>query len=109
MLFRSYKNKKFTADGLTKKQYIRRCQQYAGTQYQRHKEILDPDNLRGKDWHIDHIYSVTDGFLNDVPINVISDVTNLRLISSTENYKKTKNSHKSLAELYEDFKNHTRD
>ena len=100
---RRYKNKKFTADGLTKKQYIRRCQQYAGTQYQRHKEILDPDNLRGKDWHIDHIYSVSDGFIYDVPINILSDITNLRLIPAIVNYRKHASSYKSLEQLYEDY------
>jgi hypothetical protein len=42
--------------------------------------ILDPENKQGKYWHVDHIYSVTDGFLNNVPINVISDISSLRLI-----------------------------
>lgn len=98
-----YSGKNFSLNGLSRKQYSHRCQQYANTQYQRYKNILDPEGKRGKHWHLDHIYSVTDGFLNDVPINVISDISNLRLISDKENYKKHKKSEKTLVELYEGF------
>ena len=98
-----YKNKKFTADGLTRLQYRNRCGQYADTQYRRNKDTLDPNGLRSKDWHVDHIYSVTDGFLNNVPINIISDISNLRLIPATDNYAKHRKSEKTLEQLYEDF------
>lgn len=103
-----YKNKNFSSEGLTRKQYGDRANQYAETQYQRNKDLLDPEHKRGKHWHLDHIYSVTDGFLNNVPINVISDISNLRLISDKENYAKSCNSHKSLDQLYEDFYESTR-
>jgi Ni/Co efflux regulator RcnB len=98
-----YSEKNFTLNGLTRLQYSHRCHQYANTQYQRYRDMLDPEYKRGKHWHLDHIYSVTDGFLNDVPINVISDVSNLRVISDKDNYKKHKKSEKTLAELYEGF------
>lgn len=99
-----YKGKDFSVDGLTREQYSNRAGQYADTQYNKFKHIIDPEGKRGKHWHVDHIYSVTDGFLNEVPINIISDISNLRLISDKENYAKSKSSHKSLTELYEDFK-----
>jgi len=98
-----YKNKTYTIDGLTRLQYRHRAQQYANTQYERNKHIIDPDGLRGKYYHLDHIYSVTDGFLNDVPINILSDISNLRMISDKDNYKKHKSSHKTIEELYEDY------
>ena len=98
-----YKTKEFTTEGLTRDQYSRRCHQYAETQYYRHQQQIDPDGKRSKHWHVDHIFSVTDGFLNDVPINVISDISNLRLISDTENYAKHKKSEKTLEQLYEDY------
>jgi hypothetical protein len=98
-----YSEKNFTTDGLSRLQYSHRCHQYANTQYQRYKNILDPHNKRGKHWHVDHIYSVTDGFLNDVPVNIISDITNLRLISDTDNYRKHKKSEKTLEELFQGF------
>ena len=98
-----YKNKDFGPEGLTRKQYSDRANRYADTQYQRHADMLDPARKRGKHWHIDHIFSVTDGFLNDVPINIISDISNLRLLADTENYAKHKKSEKTLNQLYEDY------
>jgi hypothetical protein len=98
-----YENKDFTIDGMDRATYGRRCHQYAETQYSRHIDAIDPNRKRSKDWHVDHIFSVTDGFLNDVPINIISDISNLRLITDRENYKKNKKSEKTLAQLYEDF------
>ena len=98
-----YKGKDFSVDGLTREQYANRAGQYAETQYKKFKHIIDPEGKRGKHWHVDHVYSVTDGFLNEVPINIISDISNLRLISDKENYAKSKSSHKSLTELYEDY------
>lgn len=101
-----YQNKDFSVEGLTRAQYKHRANQYMNTQYLRYKEILDPNGLRSKNWHVDHIYSLTDGFINDVPINVISDISNLRMLPSSENYKKNKSSHKTLDALYEDYQSH---
>ena len=98
-----YKTKKFTIDGMSRDQYSRRCHQYAETQYYRHQQQIDPEGKRSKHWHVDHIYSVTDGFLNDVPVNVVSDISNLRLISDKDNYIKHKKSEKTLEQLYEDY------
>lgn len=98
-----YDNKNFSIEGLNRGEYGRRCHQYAETQYQRYKHLVDPESKRGKHWHVDHVYSVTDGFLNNVPINIISDISNLRLITDKENYSKNRKSEKTLVELYEDF------
>jgi len=101
--------KDFTIGGLTRLRYSHRCHQYAETQYFRNLALLDPECKRGKDWHVDHIFSVSDGFDNDVPINIISDISNLRLISAAENLQKHKSSYKTLTELYEDYgRNQTR-
>jgi hypothetical protein len=98
-----YGKKDFTTCGMSKEEYRRRNQQYTNTQYNRHKNIIDPENKRGVEWHLDHIYSVSDGFVNNVPINILSDVSNLRLIHSSENYKKNRQSYKKL---YEDYLSH---
>ena len=98
-----YSSKEFTVDGLTKTQYRHRCQQYANTQYNRFKDIIDPLGLRSKEWHLDHIYSVSDGFKNGVPYNILSDISNLRLISAQENLKKWKKSEKILPPLIEHY------
>jgi hypothetical protein len=56
--------------------------------YSRFKNLIDPDNLRGPNWHLDHIYSVKVGFINNVDPQVIGSVHNLRIISSTSNIQK---------------------
>lgn len=95
-------NKSYNHEGLTYDQYRHRVQQYSDTQYHLHKARLDPENLRSKHFHLDHIYSVFEAWMNDVPINVVGDVSNLRMLSDKENYEKHKTSHKSLQQLYED-------
>lgn len=97
-----YAGKDFTIGGLSREQYSRRATQYATTQYSRNKDTIDPEGKRSKHWHVDHIYSVTDGFLNDVPIDIISNISNLRLISANANYIKHDKSEKTLAQLYKD-------
>lgn len=95
--------KRYNNEGLTRAQYRNRCQQYADTQYNRHKQQVDPQSLRSRQWHLDHIYSVQDGWLNDVPVNIISDITNLRIVHYSENFAKCATSHKSLDQLIEDY------
>lgn len=53
-----------------------------------------------KGFEIDHIFSIKDGFDNKVPLNVISDKQNLRLITIKENKNKHSNSLMTLEELY---------
>lgn len=95
--------KDYNSEGLTYIEYRHRSHQYADTQYRLYKEQLDPQGKRGKHYHLDHIYSVVEGWNNEVPVNIISDVTNLRMISDRENYRKHMKSDKSLEALYEDF------
>lgn len=67
-------------------------------------ENINPKNLlRGKDFHLDHIYSRSEGFNNGVPPEVIGHWTNLRMIPASQNVKKWKNCDKTLEELFEDF------
>lgn len=54
-----------------------------------------------KGYQIDHKYSVSDGYENKVPLLVISDKSNLRIITKEENNLKGKKSIISIEELYE--------
>jgi hypothetical protein len=87
------------------KQYRHRVSQYSNTQYNRYKHIIDPENKRSKDWHLDHIYSVSQGYINGVPIDVIGDISNLRLVTGADNIKKGLKCDKTLESLYKDFSN----
>jgi len=70
--------------------------------YKKYKSYINPNNYkRGKySNHLDHIYSVIDGFNNNVSIEVISNPNNLRLISAKENNSKNGNSYISKMMLY---------
>jgi len=67
------------------------------------KEI-NPNNLqRSNQLHLDHIYSISEGFKNNIPAEVIGHWTNLRLIPKIENSSKGAKCHKTLEELFEDY------
>lgn len=73
------------------------------TTFRRFKQIIDPNNLKGTGYHIDHIYSVLDGFKNNVDPNIISSHVNLRVIPEIENLKKGSKSEMTLDLLLEKF------
>ncbi len=72
-------------------------------QYKKHFYYIDNAELRGNDYHLDHIFSISEGFRQKIPAEVIANYTNLRVISSTLNCSKQGECHKTLTELYEDF------
>lgn len=58
------------------------------TEKQDIKSLENIEKRSFKDWHIDHIVSVRDGYRFNIPFEMIGDISNLRVISSSENYKK---------------------
>jgi len=63
--------------------------------------FINPNKLRrGDEYHLDHIYSVIDGFNNKIPPKIIANPYNLRIINNYENTKKSGNSHISLKQLH---------
>jgi len=69
--------------------------------YRKYKSYINPNNhKRGRYYHLDHIYSVIDGYENDIPIEIISNPNNLRLIPAQENLNKNGNSYISKMMLY---------
>jgi hypothetical protein len=71
--------------------------------YRKFKNIINPFGYnRGRDaFHLDHIYSVLHGFLNNVDISIISSPENLRLVLSNMNLTKNSKSDISLEDLKE--------
>lgn len=54
---------------------------------------------RNDNYHLDHIYSVHDGFINKVDKHIIASPVNLRIMRSRKNVKKNKKSDISLETL----------
>jgi hypothetical protein len=74
--------------------------------FNKNKDLIDIEGLKKLDsekYHIDHIYSISDGFLNNVDPKIIASVHNLRVISKSQNLKKGKISEQSLSELLDKF------
>lgn len=69
-----------------------------------HFYFINPEKLqRSRDLHLDHIYSINEGFKNSVPPEIIGHWTNLRLIPKKENSSKGSNCHKTKEQLYADY------
>lgn len=61
-------------------------------------------NTRGKKFHLDHKFSVANGFLNNIPIYIIADISNLEIIPAQENLTKHATNSIELVELYNRYK-----
>jgi hypothetical protein len=67
--------------------------------FRKHFDLICGAFFRGKEYNLDHIYSVRDGFYNNVSPEIISSVINLQLIERSVNLKKSSNSWQTLEEL----------
>lgn len=72
------------------------------TIYRDYKDKINPHNIqRGRTTHhLDHRFSIKDGFLNNVSIDMISHWRNLEIIPQSENQQKSGKSSISLDELF---------
>jgi hypothetical protein len=70
--------------------------------YKIYKYIINPLNLpRGRyQYHLDHIYTVLDGFLNGISPEVIANPFNLQMLIEHDNLSKLGTSEITLDELY---------
>lgn len=74
-------------------------------------ETLENYSNRGKnknDYHLDHIFSIYDGFLNKIQPEIIGSIINLRFIPAKQNLQKHKRSEidkEFLLKLFEDHNN----
>jgi hypothetical protein len=72
-----------------------------------HFYTINPNGLqRSRDLHLDHIYSIAEGFKNNIPPEIIGHWTNLRLIPKLKNSSKGAACHKTKDQLVEDFLKH---
>ena len=90
-------------NGRTRKQYTAAARHQTNLVYKKHKDLIDPDGLRSFDFVLDHVFSISDGFKHNVPIDVISHYTNLELVARVVNSTKHAKSGKTLEQLYEDY------
>jgi hypothetical protein len=76
---------------------------YTGISYRKYIDSIDPDKKRGKDYHLDHKYSVLRGFYDGVPPEVLGSAANLEIIPASDNVKKSAKCSITLEELMESY------
>ncbi len=75
---------------------------YTNKSYRNYKEIINPLNLkRSRDFHLDHKYSISEGFKNGILPPLIGNYHNLEIINSKENLSKNKKCSIDLETLLE--------
>lgn len=67
------------------------------------KTLIKNHDIKDVDWHLDHIYSISDGWRNGVSPEIIGNYVNLRFIHAVDNLKKNKKSHITKQELLEKY------
>jgi hypothetical protein len=71
-----------------------------------HFNKINPNRLNRSEWDLDHIFSIQEGFRQEIPPYIISHWTNLRMLEPKENYSKGMRCDKTKEQLFEDvFKN----
>jgi hypothetical protein len=89
------------------KEYYNAVKLVTNKNWYEHYYTINPDRLqRNQDLHLDHIYSIAEGFKNNISPEIIGHWTNLRLISKLKNSSKGAACHKTKDQLVEDFLKH---
>ncbi len=67
--------------------YRRNVHSLSNLNYRKHKDVINPLNLpRGRNkYHLDHKFSVFEGFKNNIPPYIIANLYNLQMLSENEN------------------------
>lgn len=80
-------------------------QYYVDVWYHTNQNLHKVENIemRSKDYHVDHIFSIRHGFDNNIEPEIIGSEVNLRIITAHKNNKKYSKSHITLEELYVRF------
>lgn len=68
-----------------------------------HFDKINPDRLNRSLNSLDHVYSIQQGFRDNIPPYIIGHWTNLRVIPLSENSKKGMKCDKSIDDLFEHF------
>jgi hypothetical protein len=90
--------------------YRRTVYKMSERSYNRYKNIINPDDLpRGRHlYHLDHKFSVLDGFKNNIAPYVLANPTNLQMLSESKNIAKDYHSEINIDQLFKVVSNDNR-
>jgi hypothetical protein len=93
---------KLSEDEIIKfEKYQKQVRALTAKTYRMFKSVINPNNLKNsKDgYHIDHKYSIYEGFKSNVDVKIISSKENLQMLSSFDNLSKSTNCSITLDDL----------
>jgi hypothetical protein len=70
--------------------------------------LLDNFNKRGRKYHLDHMFSICEGFRQNIAPEIIGNIVNLKIITTRENCTKNKKCSITLDQLLEAYYEYTR-
>lgn len=65
--------------------------------------LIENNQIKQTGWHLDHNYSIYDGWINNIDPKIVGHHVNLRYIPAEHNCRKNKNSEICLTELLEKY------
>jgi len=73
--------------------------------YRKYKNVINPNNLKryGGKYHLDHIFSIMEGFRRDIPAKYISNPNNLQMLWWKKNIIKKDTCWQSEKKLYQGY------
>ena len=101
--------KDYTVEELNELNKYRKCViNLSNRNYKKYKNIINPDNLeRGRNkYHLDHKFSIIEGFRRNIPVKYIASPCNLQMLIEKENiikYDKCDQNEKKLYIKYIEF------
>lgn len=88
------------------KNYKLNVEQLTQHNFRKYHSLIDPKRLRGDNYHLDHIYTIIDGFNNNIPPEMVASPVNLQILTARNNMSKNGRSDmtkKMLYDLYYQF------
>ena len=105
-----YENNKFINSVKSKdgwKLYYFLVWKYTNINYKKYKSVINPSDLkRGKsknEYNLDHKFSVSEGFRNNIPPIIIASIGNLEMIDRDKNFSKGTACSIKLENLFENY------
>lgn len=72
-----------------KERYYSKVWEITEASFRKHYNQINPNNVpRGHEWHLDHKFSIAEGFRLDVDPEVIGSARNLEMLSAADNIRK---------------------
>ncbi len=81
--------------------YKKNVRSATSAQYRKNKKIINPNNYSRREYELDHIVSVRDGFRYNIPVEIMASPVNLQMLETRLNKSKGTASWMTPSELFE--------